>query len=148
MMVMLLFRRVGNALSSLYRGSEVLLPQTRSASYTSRSLNRKWAMALLVGAVCISASCEVLGIEDDLTVALSPRSLTLSVGDTAKVSYSVIGGESGSVYSRLTSASPEVATVVPLDRIVAKGVGSTYLVLSAWTGGNGSGRDSIMVEVR
>ena len=146
-MIVLLFRHVGNALGCLYRGSEVLLPHTGSPSHTSRLLNSKWLMALLVGAVCTLASCEVLGIEDELTVALSPRSLTLSVGDTAKVSSSLIGGGSGSVYSRLTSASPGVATVVPPDRIVAKGVGSTYLVLSAWTDGNGSGRDSISVEV-
>lgn len=105
-------------------------------------------MVLLLGAVCTSASCEILGLQDDLGVALNPRSLTLSVGDTAQVSYSFIGGEPGSIYTRLTSASPEIAHVVPPDRVVAHGVGSTYLVLSAWTDGNGSGRDSISVQVR
>jgi hypothetical protein len=81
-------------------------------------------------------------------VALSPRSLTLSVGDTAEVTSSVFGGPSGSVYSRLESTAPEVASVVPNDRVAANAVGSTYVVLSAWTDGQGSARDSIVVEVR
>lgn len=110
----------------------------------------KWRAPLLLAAAvsALLAACDVLGPGADLRVTVTPREVTLAVGDTAVVTYSVTNPRGGATYARLESKSPTIAGVREPDRIFGISPGSAWVVVAAWADAGLTGRDSVRVLVQ
>ena len=120
---------------------------TRRRIPVARSFATRIGPAIIAVALCLATGCDVLDLDgNDLSVAIDRRSLTLAVGDTVLLDYTVFRSSSRIFRSRFTSKDAVVASAYTDGLVIGRGPGTTVVSVLVWTDEDAA-QDSIPVTV-
>lgn len=92
-------------------------------------------IATSVDNTAVTAICNITIQTPVVSVALDERTKTMYVGQTARLTYSVLPSNASTSSVTWTSTNTSVATVDSTGLVTAKGVGSTVIILKTIDGG-------------